>query len=68
MELDTYQGPLLTRAKSHDHETVGAQKESVQRPCQHTSKTMERTGKSYVTGPSTKCYFDEILVKQILTQ
>ena len=30
-------GPLHIRAKSRDHEILGAQKKSVQRPSQHTS-------------------------------
>ena len=33
-------GPLHTRAKSRDHKIVRAQKKSVQRPSQHTSKIM----------------------------
>ena len=39
-------GPLHTRAESHDHEIVRAQKKSVQRSSQHTPKSC-----SVVTGP-----------------
>ena len=48
--------------------------ESVRRPSQGTSKnhvvrsqTLKYSVKSYVTGPSTKCYFDEFIFMQILT-
>ena len=66
-------GPLHTQAKSRDHEIVRAQKKSVQRPSQHTLQnhvvwsrtTKSCTGKSYVTGSSTKCYFDEFLFTRV---
>ena len=47
--------------------------ESVQRPSQHTSKNhvvrswiLKCSVKSYVTGPSTKCYFNNFLFMRIL--
>ena len=61
-------GPLHTRAKSRDHEIVSRDQESVQRLSQRHlqnrvlwSQTLKCSVKSYVTGPSTKCYFDEFL-------
>jgi hypothetical protein len=68
-------GPLHTRAKSRDHEIVRAQKQSVQKATpthlQHHvmwSRILECSVKSlYVTGPSTECYFDGFLFKQVLT-
>ena len=60
-------GPLHTRAKSRDHVICKSPKESVQRPSQHTSKIMYCSVKSYVTGPSTKCYFNEFLFCGVLT-
>ena len=57
-------GPLRTQAKSQDHETVRAQKESVQRSSQDTSKSC--SVKSYVTGPSIKFYFNDFLFMRVL--
>ena len=49
-------------------------KESIQRPSQHIpqihvvwSQTLECSVKAYVAGPSTKCYFNEILFMRVLT-
>jgi hypothetical protein len=57
-------GPLHTRAKSRDHRIVRAQRK-VSRgrpntPQNHVvwSRTLECSVKSYVTQPSTKCYFN----------
>ena len=68
-------GPLHTRAKSHDLEIVRAQKKvSVQGypktpPKSYSSvvTTLKCHVKSYVTGPSTKCYFNECVFMQVLT-
>ena len=66
--------PLHTRAKSRDHEICESPKESVQRLSQdhvpnHVvwSQALKCSVKSYVTGPSTKCYFNEFLFMQVLT-
>ena len=60
-------GPLLTQAKSRDHVMVRAQKRPKPVPThlQHhvmLSWTVYCSVKSYVTGPSTKCYFNEISI------
>jgi hypothetical protein len=58
-------GPLHTRAKSRDHEIVRAQKKVFKgRP--NTPPT-SCSVKSYVTGSSTKCYFNEFLFMRVLT-
>jgi hypothetical protein len=65
-------GPLNTRAKSHDHEVVRAQKKvskAVPRHLQHhvvLSRTLKCSVKPYVTGLSTKCYFNESLLIHVL--
>ena len=67
-------GPLHTRAKSRDRVIVGAQKKSVHRLSQDTFKLMlvwsrdlKRSVKSYVTGSSTTCYFNEFMFIWVLT-
>ena len=66
-------GPLHTRAKSRDHEIVRAQKKvskghRPKRPPQPCSVvTLKCSVKSYVPGPSTKCYFNELLFMQAVT-
>jgi hypothetical protein len=62
-----------TQAKSRDHEIVRAQtKVPKGRPKTHLqthivrSRTFECSVKSYVIGPSTKCYFNESLFKHVL--
>ena len=70
-----HRGPLQTQAKSRDHEIVGAQeKVSKGRPntppksCSvRGHKTLKCSVKSYVTGPSTKCYFKEFIFMWVLT-
>ena len=73
-----YLGPLHTRAnKSRDqHEIVRAHKKVYkERPPSHNnlqnhivwSRALKCSVKSYVTGPSTKCYFNEYLFTHDLT-
>jgi hypothetical protein len=61
-------GPLHTRAKSRDHEIVGAQKKVIKGRQNRVvwSRTLKCSVKSYVTGPSTKCYFNEFLFIRVL--
>ena len=62
------------RAKSRDNEILRAQKK-VSKGHLNThlqnhvlwSRTLKCTVKSYVTAPSTKCYFNEFLTMQVLT-
>ncbi len=68
-------GPLHTRAKSRDHEIVGAQKK-VSKGCPNTppksccavtDPQVYCIVKSYLTRSPTKRYFDESLFTQVLT-
>jgi hypothetical protein len=72
---------LSLRATSHTSQELSpwnceSPNESVQRPLsQHThlqnhlvrSQTLECSVRSYVTGPSTKCYFNGFLLMRVLT-
>ena len=66
-------GSLPTQAKSCDHEIFRAHKKCpkvvIRRPQNHVvwSRILKCSVKPYVTGPSTKCYFDEILFMWVLT-
>ena len=66
-------GPLRTRAKSCDHEIVRAWKKVLEcqpkTPSKSCSVVMDHkcSVKSYMTGPSTKCYFNKSLFMQSLT-
>ena len=61
----SYLGPRHTRAKSRDHGIVRAQKKV---PKGHPNAPPNSCSvKSYVTGPSTKCYFNELLFMRVLT-
>jgi hypothetical protein len=68
-----YLGSLHTQAKSRDHEIVRTQKKVSQghpkTPPISCSVVMDLKCivKSYVTGSSTKCYFNEFLFIQVLT-
>jgi hypothetical protein len=64
---------LHTRAKSRDHEIVRAERKvskghpkTPPKSCS-VSWTLKCNVKSYVTGPSTKCYLNEFLFMQVLT-
>ena len=60
-----YLGPLHTRAESRDHEIVRTQKKVFKaRP---KTPPTSCSVKSYMIGPSTKCYFDGILFMRVLT-
>jgi hypothetical protein len=65
--------PLHTRAKSRDHEIVRAQKTVSKGHPTHLehhvvwSRTLNCSVKSYATRPSTKCYFNEVVVMRVLT-
>ena len=74
-DVHTY-GPLHTRAKSRDRGICESPKEkSVQNAVpihvqnHHVvwSRMFKCSVKSYVTGPSTKCYFDVLLFMRVLT-
>ena len=66
-------GPLHTRAKSHNHEMVRAQRKGSNAVPRHLqnhvvwSWILKCSVQSCVTGPSTKCYFNEFLFLQVLT-
>jgi hypothetical protein len=66
-------GPLHTRSKSRDHEIVRAQKKCPKAVPRHFqnhvvwSHALKCSVKSYVTGPSTKCYLNEHLLIRVLT-
>ena len=73
-ESSTNQGPLHIRAKSRDHEILRAQKweclKAIPRHFQNHvvwSWILKCSVKSYVTGPSSKCYFNECLFMRVLT-
>ena len=64
--------PLHTRAKSRDCEIVSPKQkcpEVVPRHIQNHvwSRILKCNAKSYMTRPSTKCYFNEFLFMQVLT-
>ena len=66
-------GPLHTRAKSCDHEIVRAKRlcpkavsTHLQNPCSVVTDP-KCSVKSYVTGPSTNCYFIEFKFTHVLT-
>ena len=65
-------GPLHTRAKSHDHEIVRAQKKLSKGSPKTPPKScivvtdLQVYVKSYMTGPSTKCYFNDFLFMWVL--
>ena len=69
------QGPLHTRAKSRDDEIVRAQKKKCPKAAVPThlqnhvvwSQIRKCSVNSYVTGPSTECCFNEVLLMQVLT-
>ena len=71
----THLGPFHTRAKSHDHEIVRAQRKMskghFKRPPKSCtivwSWTLKCSVKSDVTGPPTKCYFNEFPFMRVLT-
>ena len=59
-----YQGPLPTRVKSRDHETVRKCPKAFPRLLQNHvvwSQALDRSVKSCVTWPSTTCYFNGFL-------
>ena len=58
-------GPLRTRAKSRGDEIVRAQKKVSKGRPKTTPKSC--SVKPYVTGPSTKCYFNAFLFMWVLT-
>jgi hypothetical protein len=66
-------GPPHTRAKSRDHEIVGAQRKCPKAVPTHLqnhvvwSRIFKCSVKSYVTRASTKCYFNEFLFMRVLT-
>ena len=68
-------GPLHTRAKGRDHEIVRAQKKVSKLKAVPThlphhvvwSRMFKCSVKSCVTWPSTKCYFNELLLMWVLT-
>jgi hypothetical protein len=61
--------PLHTQAKSRVHEIMRAHKKvskdhqpkTPPKSCSFWSRVLKGSAKSYVTGPSTRCYFDEFL-------
>jgi hypothetical protein len=58
-------GALNTRANRCDHEIVRVQKK-VSKGCPKAPPN-SCSVKSYITGPSTKCYFNEFLLMRLLT-
>ena len=71
--MNIISGSLHTRAKSCDHEIVRAQRKCPKAVPTHLQnhvvwlRTLKCSVKSYVTKPSTKCYFNEFLFMQVLT-
>ena len=65
-------GPLHTWAKNRDHEIVRAQKKVLKVVLRHLqnhvmwSRILKYSVKAYVTGPSTKCYFNTFLFMPVL--
>jgi len=66
-------GPLHTRAKRRDHEMVRAQKKVSEAVPTHLHNhvvwpwTLKCGVESYVTGSSTKCYFNRFLFIRVFT-
>ena len=72
LEPWTYREPLHTRAKSRDHEILWEPKRKCPKAVSthlqnHVvwSRILKCSVKSYVIGPSTKCYFNEFLFMQV---
>jgi hypothetical protein len=66
-------GPLYTRAKSHDHIIVRALKKVTKGHPKTPPKSCivvtdcKYNVKSFVIGPSTKCYFNDFMFMHVLT-